>query len=282
MASIKSIKQRKANVSTTRQIMKAMNMVSSAKLGKAKERLSGARPFFDEIKAVIDDLKYCQEVEGNIFVKPRPVKNTAYIIITSGRGLCGSYNTNIAEEALSHIEREGKKEKLVVVGAKGKEFFKKRGKNIVKDMEISEAGMYEDTKPLVDFIKSLYISEEVDEVFIAYTHFKSILSYNPRVEKILPIAGQEDSFKKETEINFEPDINSFLNNVMPLYLHTYIYAAMAESAACEHAARMISMDSASKNAADIIEELNLMYNRKRQAAITQELSEIVGGANILQ
>lgn len=282
MASIKSIKQRMANVGTTRQIMKAMNMVSSAKLAKAKERLKGTRPFFDEIKSVMDGLKNCVEVENNIFVKPRPAKSAAYIIITSSRGLCGSYNTNISELALSHMDGEGNSEKLVVVGAKGRDFFRKRSKNIIKYMEISENDMYEEAKLLAELAKDLYVSGEADEVYVAYTYFKSILTCVPRVEKVLPISDHEDGFTKEAKINFEPDINSFLDNAIPLYLHTYIYAALAESTSCEHASRMVSMDSASKNAADIIEDLNRMYNRKRQAAITQELSEIVGGANILK
>ena len=178
---------------------------------------------------------------------------------------------------------EGKNEVILVVGAKGYEFFRRRGKNILhRIIDITETQMYYDTGLLSEHVQSLYVSGEIDEVFIAYTRFESTLSYLPVVEKVLPISDGEENMRFDSEMTYEPDVHSFLEQAIPLYLHACFFAAMSESVACEHAARMVNMDSASKNATDIIDDLNRMYNRKRQAAITQEINEIVGGANILK
>ncbi len=281
MSSIKDIKHRIANVSTTKQIMKAMDMVSVTKLQKARLRLEGVRPLSHELQSLIEDLSNYEGISKNAFTEQRKVKNTAYIVITSDKGLCGGYNLNISKAALEHMNK-GKNEQILVIGAKGSEYFKRRDKNILRRItDVSEAQIYEGSGRLSEFITSLYLKGEIDEVFIAYTHFESTLNYVPRVEKVLPISlgveyGKTDSGKK-----YEPDGDTFLNHIMPLYLHTLFFALFSESLACEHAARMINMQSANKNATDIIDDLNRMYNRKRQAAITQELNEIVSGANIL-
>lgn len=282
MSSMKDIKQRKANVTTTKHIVKAMDMVSSTKLQKARARLEGARPIYNEIKNIIDDLKSNEEARNYFFEVSREVKSSAYIIMTSDKGLCGGYNTNVSEKALAHMN-EGKNEKILIIGSKGSEYFKSHNKNIFRRItDISETQIYEDSCRMGKFIASLYDSGEVDEVFIAYTHFESTLNHIPVVEKLLPISDGSDETLKNSKMKYEPDIISFIDHVMPLYLHMYLFAASSESLACEHAARMFNMESASKNANEIIDDLNRMYNRKRQAAITQELTEIVGGANILK
>jgi F-type H+-transporting ATPase subunit gamma len=282
MSSIKDIKHRIANVSTTKQIMKAMDMVSVTKLQKARLRLEGVRPLIHELQSLIDDLSNYESIGRNAFTEQREVKNTAYIVVTSDKGLCGGYNVNIAKAALEHMN-QGKNEKIFVIGAKGSEYFKRRDKNILRRItDVSEAQIYEGSGRLSELITSLYLKGEIDEVFIAYTHFESTLNYIPRVEKVLPISRGAKYGKIISEKRYEPDMNTFLNHIMPLYLHTLFFALFSESLACEHAARMINMESASKNASEIIDDLNSMYNRKRQAAITQELNEIVSGANILK
>jgi F-type H+-transporting ATPase subunit gamma len=261
--------------------MKAMDMVSAAKLHKARARLDGARPIFEELKSIIDDLKLCEEVRDNFYVAPREAKSTAYVIFTSDKGLCGSYNRSVSEAALAHME--GKNEQILVVGAKGVEFFKRREKNIIRRItDISEAQIYEGTGRMAERVHHMYLSGEADEVYVAYAKFETTLKYAPRVERILPLSGGDKTGTGYSGMKYEPDPNTFLNELVPLYLHMYFFATHSESLACEHAARMLSMESADKNATDIIEELTLMYNRRRQAAITQEINEIVSGANILR
>lgn len=282
MSSMKDIKQRMANVSQTLQIIKAMDMVSGAKLRKAKPRLDGVRALHKELSKVMHELRSCEELREHAFVKQREVKNSAYVIITSDRGLCGSYNTNISEKALSHMDA-GKNEKIIVIGKMGTEYFRRRNKNILRRaIDVSEVQIYEAAGRIGEFVSSLYASGEVDEVFVAYTYFESTLSHIPRVEKVLPISDESHDLQKESSMKYEPDAATFLEHVMPLYLHTCFFAASSEAVTCEHAARMMNMDSAGKNANDIVEDLGRMYNRKRQAAITQELNEIVSGANILK
>jgi F-type H+-transporting ATPase subunit gamma len=281
MSSMKDIKQRIENVSTTKQIMKAMDMVSTAKLQKARERMEGARAIYYELQSVMDDLKNHEDSGEHIFTREREIKNSLYIIITSDMGLCGSYNANICQKALAHME--GKNEKILVVGSKGNEFFKRHQKNIRRRItDVSEARIYEYSERIGRLACSLYSSGEVDEVFAAYTHFESTLSLVPRIERILPLSPDPYEQKKHSGMSYEPDINTFLDHTMLLYLHMYFFAVSSESVSCEHAARMVNMESASKNASEIIDDLTLMHNRKRQAAITQELSEIVGGASILK
>jgi F-type H+-transporting ATPase subunit gamma len=203
------------------------------------------------------------------------------VVITSDKGLCGSYNKNVSEAALRHMS--GKNEKILVVGAKGSEFFRRRDKNVIRRItDISEAQIYEGTGRMADRIHHMYLSGEIDEVYVAYTKFETTLKYVPRVEKVLPLTGGEGRAIRRGGMKYEPDANTFLNELIPLYLHMYFFAAHSESLACEHAARMVNMESADRNATEIIDDLTLMYNRRRQAAITQEINEIVSGANILR
>ena len=280
MPSMKSIKRRIKSVNATKKIMKAMNMVSASKLQKARIQLNAARPFLSEASRVIDNLKNCNERLESIFVKQRQVNNTAYVVITSDRGLCGSFNTNVAEKAHSHM-KEGKNEHVIALGLKGRDYLRRRGKNVLRSYAgISETAFYEDAVSIASILASLYTSGEVDEAYLAYTHFESTLTYVPRLVKILPLSIEREAVKKVDEMKYERDVNYFLDHAIPMYLSALIYAALAESLACEQAARMMSMDSAVKNASDIIDKLTRTYNRRRQAYITQEISEIVSGANI--
>ena len=280
MPSMKVIRRRFASVTTTKKIMKAMNMVAAARLQKDKARLEAARPFFHESKRIMDDLKTHEDAMGNIFLKPREVKNTAYLIITSDRGLCGNYNTNLAEKALRHME-EIENEKILAVGVKGYEYFKRRGKNVLHRFDdVLETAYYEDAERIGDYLSGLYSSGAVDEVYMAYTQFESALTHVPQIVKLLPIGSEPDIVYKIDRMIYDPDFSSYVDYVVPVYLNSSIYAALLESSACEQSARMLSMDTAVNNASDIMGKLTRLYNRKRQTSITQEIIEIVSSTGI--
>lgn len=280
MSSMRNIKQRIANVSSVEQIIKAMDMVSSTKLHKARAQLNGVRPFYYELKRITEELG-ATRAKSHAFYNGHKVRNSLYIIFTSDKGLCGSYNSSIMSKALEHMN-QGKNEKLIIVGAKGNEYFTKKNKNIIHSFtDVDESQMYYASERVVKRLIEIYLNGEVDEVFVAYTHFETVLSYVPIVERLLPLTISPANNLFCNDEKYEPDINTFIDHVIPLYLHMKLFRAYSESHTSEQAARMVNMDAAGKNASDLIEELNHMYNRKRQADITQELSEIVGSVNVL-
>jgi F-type H+-transporting ATPase subunit gamma len=261
--------------------MKAMDMVATAKLQKAKARLIAARPLFDSASRIIETIKSCPGIEENIYVKPRDeVKNTAYVVITSNRGLCGSYNAGISQKALSHMS-EDSSEHILVVGTKGRDFFRRRGKKIVEEYkDASETALYPDAEKISAKIIDMYTTGQVDEVYLAYTRFDSVMSYTPSVVKILPLGNDTPATYRSDAMQYLPNPNEFLNNAMPKYMNSFIFDALLEANSSEQASRMISMNSATKNASEIIDDLTLLFNRKRQADITQEINEIVSGASV--
>jgi F-type H+-transporting ATPase subunit gamma len=282
---MKAIKRRIGSVNSTQQIMKAMNLVAASKLQKAKTQLSVIRSLYDDIQLVMSGIRACDEAADSVFFQKRDVKNAAYLIITGDRGLCGGYNLNIGKETMQLFKSHaGVKEQIVVVGAKGNDYFRRRGKNIIKKYtSMAESASFEDAAEIGKLLFDLYSSGEADEVYIAYTHFESILTHQPRTVKILPLGGEPGGETASGgEMIYDPDIHSFLEYAVPMYLNTVIYGAMVESNVCEQASRMTSMDAAARNAEEIIDDLTLVYNRKRQGAITQEITEIVSGANAIQ
>ena len=281
MTSLREIKQRIANVSSTEQIIKAMDMIASTKLHKARAQLEGVRPIYHELKRIVERIGHQKGAKTHIFYKQQQVKNSLYIILTSDRGFSGGYNANIVAKALEHMN-QGKDEKILIVGSKGYEYFKKKGKNIIRTItNVADAKVYYGSEDVAKWSIDLYLSGEVEEVFIAYTHFENVLNYVPRVDKLLPVVTEALDIEDNDDIKYEPDMETFIDHIIPLYLHMNLFRAFSESHTSEQAARMVNMDAASKNAEEMIEELTHMYNRQRQAAITQELSEIVGSANIL-
>jgi len=287
MSSMKAIKKRLTSVSNTKKIMKAMNLVAASKLQKAKARLDDIRPMYSDIKKVMENIRAGVSDEMNVpFAEAREVKNILYIVLTSDRGLCGGFNATISKEALAYVEAlKDKKAKIIAVGSKGWDYFRRRGKEIVHRCEgASEASSFSDAEDLGYRVAEMYSSGEVDEVYIVYTHFESVLTHIPYIEKLLPLrmAASENFDAGSFTMSYDPDINTFIKHAVPMYLNITIFGAMMESAVCEQASRMTSMDSATRNAAEIIEDLTLEYNRKRQSMITQEITEIVSGANALQ
>lgn len=281
MTSMRDIKQRIANVSSTEQIIRAMDMVASTKLQKARKQLEGVRPIYKEVSRIVNEVGRLEEAKTHDFFAERRVKNSLYIILTSDSGLAGSYNSNIISKAMKHMN-EGKNEKILIVGSKGNEYFKRTDKNVIRKItDIADARVYYGSENLGNWLTELYFKGEVDEVFICYTRFENVLSHEPLVEKILPIPFGEDQEEISDARKFEPDVKTFIDHIMPFYFHMSLFRAFSESHTSEQASRMVSMDAAGNNASDLIKELTSKFNRKRQAAITQELSEIVGSANFL-
>jgi F-type H+-transporting ATPase subunit gamma len=282
---MKAIKRRIASVNSTQQIMKAMNLVAASKLQKAKVQLSTIRSLYDGIRLMMEGIHSCPEVGESVYFQQRKVENAAYLVITGDRGLCGGYNLNMGKEALALLNSHADvQEKIIVVGSKGNDYFRRRGKNIVKKFtSMTESVSFEDAESIGKLLFDMYVSGEADEIYIAYTHFESILSHQPRVIRVLPLGGEPGGeAPAAAEMIYDPDVHGFLDYAVPMYLSTVIYGAMVESNVCEQASRMTSMDAAARNAEEIIDDLTLVYNRKRQGAITQEITEIVSGANAIQ
>jgi len=287
MASMKAIKKRITSVNNTKKIMKAMNLVAASKLQKAKSRLDDIRPMHSSIQLVMESIKAGIDPDMEVaFAQEREVKSIGYIVLSSDRGLCGGFNANLVKEALRCIgANKGIQEKIFSVGTKGWDYFRRRNKNIVyRCAAASEATAYENAESIGRRVVSMYTAGEVDEVYLIYTRFESILAHVPSVEKLLPLKTDSDSDGGYSAISmlYDPDINTFIDYAVPMYLNISIFGAMMESAVCEQASRMTSMDAATRNATDIIDDLTLEYNRKRQGMITQEITEIVSGANALQ
>lgn len=280
MSSMKEIKQRIANVSSTEQIIKAMDIVASTKLQRARAQLEGVRPIYHELKRQVEEVGTQEEAKSHVFYAEREVGSSLYIVLTSDRGFSGGYNAGILAKALAHMN-QGKREIIFVVGAKGYEELRKQRKNIIrKIIGLPDAQVYYGAERLAKWVIDLYQSGEVDEVFVAYTHFENVLSYVPYVERLLPVVTATGS-RTESERKYEPTLATYIDHLIPIFLHMSLFRAFSESHTSEQAARMVSMDAAGKNAEEMIAELTRMYNRKRQAAITQEISEIVGSTNIL-
>lgn len=287
MATLKTIKKRITSVNSTKKIMKAMNLVAASKLQKAKAVLDDVRPMYNDISDIIDGVKVgIADYLDVPFAEKRDIKTIAYIVISGDRGLCGSYNATVSKEAYSLVQsHKDKDERIIAVGSKGWDYFRRRGKNIVhRTLGPSEATTFSDAEALGKLVTDMYTSGEVDEVYVIYTHFESMLAHIPHIVRLLPLrmSSGDKPADGSNLMKYDPDIKTFVTHAVPMYLSVTIYGAMMESSVCEQANRMTSMDSATRNATEIIDDLTLVYNRTRQGLITQEITEIVSGANALQ
>jgi len=281
---MKDIKRRIKSVSNTKQITKAMELVSSAKLRRAKDAVVQSRPYFETLYETIKDIAINTKGIKSPFLEKREVKNKCYIVLSGDRGLCGGYNSNSLKTAVAHME--GKKEKVIAVGRKSAEFFSKRGYDVVsRHTGISERPQYSHGQDIAAKISELFVKGEVDEVYLVYTYFQSALVQEPRVVKLLPLSfeatAEAGAEKGKGLVTYEPSEDVVLEYLVPKFLSGIIFGGMVESGASEQGARRMAMESATGNAEDMIGKLELLYNRARQATITQELSEIVAGANAL-
>ncbi|MGO1368651.1 ATP synthase F1 subunit gamma [Senegalia sp. (in: firmicutes)] len=282
--SMQDIKRRIKSVGSTKQITNAMELVSSSKLKKARKRLAKTEPYFLTVSRSIKDILATSRGISHPMLEKREVKNRCYIIVTSDRGLCGGYNVNIIKKVESDLESK-ENTKMITIGQKGRSHFNRRNYHVKGSfVNISEDPTFMDATQIGNMALKLYEKGEVDEVNIAYTQFKSTINHEPTILKLLPAESiaKEDTEGKRILTEYEPSPEVVLDYLIPKYIRSTIYGAMIESSASEQGARRMAMESATENAQEMIDDLNLKYNRARQAAITQEIAEIVGGAEALK
>ena len=286
-AGIKEIKTRIGSVNSTKQVTKAMELVASSKMRKAKDSALASRPYFGTMYDTVKDIATNTRGVRNVFLKQREVKSRCYIVIAGDRGLAGGYNSNIMKLVLSHMG--DKKEKVMPIGKKANEFFAKRGYSILKSAESVEKCGYEETLAFANEAMDLYKKGEVDEVYLAYTEFVSPLTQNAKLVKVLPLAFEKEENKetkeqaaKKARVQYLPSAEAVLGFIIPKYVSGTIYDGVIESFASEQAARRTAMQSATDNADEMLSNLELSYNRARQSAVTQEITEIVGGVEALK
>ena len=276
--SMKDIKLRIKSVENTMQITKAMELVASSKLKKARDRMESARPYFMTLFNTLSDLAAYTVDFSSPFLVKRPVKKSAYVLIAGDRGLAGGYNNNMFKLFTAHSQ--DKNVVVIPVGKKAVDFCKRRNIEIFTEEysqveDLSSA----DCTDIGDLLSDSFEKGEIDEVFICYTTFVSMLSQSPEIIQVLPlISVNADTYQRNTITEYEPDPEELFSMLVPQFVTGLVYGAVTESWASELAARRTAMDAASKNAQEMVSGLSLQYNRARQAAITQEITEIVAGA----
>ena len=283
MASMRDIKRRRISIQSTGQITKAMKLVSTAKLQRAKTSAEEARPFFNKIYTTISSIIKDSPNIDHPLLTERDDNKHAYIVITSNRGLAGGYNNNVCKLVLNN-EKNPDDVSIITIGKRGRDVLKRRGFQILSEHHNTiESPTFAEARNIGEQILRLYEEGTISKVYIAYTGFHSAISQEPKLIKVLPLEiGDFAQESNEELMNYEPTPEEVLDRIIPNYINGIIYGALKESVASEHGARMTAMDSATNNANDMIEKLSLQYNRARQASITQEISEIVGGAEALK
>lgn len=278
---MRDIKRRIKSIKNTEQITKAMKMVAAAKLRKAQDKVFQARPYARELAGTLSRLAGAALDANHPLMVKREIKKVAYVVVTADRGLCGGYNANIIRKVRNEISAFNDV-CLICVGRKGRDFFRRIGVPILAEFTgLGEEARYQDAKLIAETIVDLYLKGEFDEVYVVYTEFYSALTQRPKTIKLLPVEAPAEEGAKVDYI-YEPSAEMVLSALLPKYLNTTMFRAMLESKASEHGARMTAMGSATDNAREMIAKLTLNYNRARQAAITKEISEIVGGAAALE
>ena len=284
MASMRDIKRRKSSISSTQQITKAMKLVSTVKLQKAKSRAEQTNPYFNYMYKTVGSML---AKSGNInhpYLNPGDSKRKAVVVITSNRGLAGGYNSNVVKLI---TQGDFNKEDLDIyaIGGKGADMLASRGYHIVESApEIMENPTYADAAVLCRKVLDSFTKGEVGEIYLAYTHFKNTVTHVPTLMKLLPVEFDEAELLAEDAnvmMNYEPNEEEALDMIIPKYVTSLFYGALVEAHASENGARMQAMDSATSNAEEMISDLTLKYNRARQGSITQELTEIIAGANAI-
>ncbi len=289
MPSLKDIKKRIGSVKNTQQITKAMKMVAAAKLRRAQEAAVAARPYAEKMQAVLSNLAKREEADAHPLLSKRGTGRALVVLMTADRGLCGGFNANVskAAERFIHANEQGFDElDLMIIGRKGRDFLKNRlGDKIIKVYEnITADASYKTAALIGQEIIDNYTSEKYDAVYVVYNAFQSAIVQNVTLEQVLPIQPAEAAAEDESVIDYlyEPNRGQVLAEILPKMVEVQIFRALVESNASEQGARMSSMDSASRNASEMISKLTLQYNRARQAAITKELMEIISGSESIK
>lgn len=286
MASMRDIKRRKASIQSTGQITKAMKLVSTVKLQKSRNKAESSKPYFDLMYSTIAAMLEKSGTIDHKYLRAGDSKKKAVIVITSNRGLAGGYNSNIVKLVAGSEDLPAEDTKVYAIGRKGIEGLSRRGYEIAADYSaVIDEPQYQDASDLTKELLEAFGRNEIGEIYLAYTSFKNTAVHIPKLIKLLPFTmeagSREEAPKAQALMNYEPNAEEVLDMVIPKYMSSLIYGALLEAVASENGARMTAMDSATKNADEMLEKLELQYNRARQGAITQELTEIIAGANAI-
>ncbi|EGP4996759.1 F0F1 ATP synthase subunit gamma [Enterococcus faecium] len=298
-ASLNEIKTRIASTKKTSQITRAMQMVSASKLTKSEASSQKFQVYATKVREIVTHLTATQlndiasenprgDVNYNSMLLSRPVKKTGYIVITADGGLVGGYNSSILKQTMSILEEDHQSPDdyvMIAIGGTGADFFKARGINLAYELRnLSDQPSFDEVRKIVNMATTMYQNEVFDELYVCYNHHINSLTSQFRVEKMLPISDldPEEATTFEQEYIFEPSKEEILSQLLPQYAESLIYGAIVDAKTAEHAAGMTAMKTATDNAANIIDELTVSYNRARQGAITQEITEIVAGASALE
>jgi F-type H+-transporting ATPase subunit gamma len=289
MASLKEVKTRISSVISTQQITKAMKMVAAAKLRKSQDRIMQMRPFAQKMTGVVQNLSSGSSDGDNWYSKPRPEEKILIVAITSDRGLCGSFNSTVFKSVLRLVQEkyavqyERKNVTILPIGKKSFEFFGKRSFQMVGDYwEVFHHLTYEKVSEAGDYMIEAYRKGQYDKIEIVYNQFKNVATQILVTEQFLPVLPVKSAKKQDVDFIFQPNEEEILQGLIPKSLKVQLYKAVLDSNASENGARVTAMDKANENAGELLKDLKLMYNRTRQAAITKEILEIVGGAEALK
>ena len=284
MAGSKEIRTKIKSVENTRKITKAMEMVAASKMRKAQDRMTAARPYAEKIRIVAAHLSHAQsEYKHPFIIQRESIKNIGLIVVTSDKGLCGGLNTDVLRASISQIkdwEKEGKKVQIGAIGNKAISFMSRVGADIKSQVSgMGDTPHMEDLLGAIKVMLDNYIAGEIDQLYICYTKFINTMKQEPNMEQLLPLSGDKSETPDSSwDYIYEPDATLVIDALLSRYIETLIYHGVAENMASEQSSRMVAMKAASDNAGSVIDELTLVYNKARQAAITKEISEIVGGA----
>jgi F-type H+-transporting ATPase subunit gamma len=283
MAKTQDLKRRIRSVSNTMQLTKAMKMVAAAKLRRTQERIMKARPYAHRTLAVLRSLAARAEPEGHPLLQPHGDQRLELVVVTADKGLCGGFNAGIIRTATSFVERQaGCDIKISAVGKKGRDFFRGRHELAGEWPEVFRRVEFSTAKEIAAAVIERYVGDDVDRIYLVYNEFKSAIQAKPTVQQLLPVEPKDiESGSTPRDYIYEPSAAGLFAALLPHYVQNQVFHAMLESAAAEHAARMTAMDSATNNAAELIDSLTLTMNRVRQASITTEIIEVVSGAEAL-
>ena len=283
MAGAKEIRTKIKSVKSTQKITKAMEKVAASKLRRTQRRMVAARPYADKIRQVIGNLFQANPEYRHPFLVARPVKRVGYIVISTDKGLCGGLNVNEFRKLIPELRRlqeQGVEADLCLIGSKAVQFFRRLKVNVVAaTTNLGENPMVRDLISAVTVMLDSYRDGQIDQLFLVYNNFVNTMSQKVDFQQLLPVEPVDASeLQQHWDYIYEPDAVDLLDDVLARYIETQVYRAVVENVACEMAAKMVAMKSATDNAGKLIEELQLEYNKARQASITREISEIVGGA----
>jgi F-type H+-transporting ATPase subunit gamma len=283
MAVGKEIRTKVKSVQNTQKITRAMEMVAASKMRKAQDRMAASRPYAEKMRNVVHHLAQSHPEYQHPYMQDREVKRVGFIVVSSDRGLCGGLNANLFRATLKSL-RDWDEQKvgidLCTIGSKGTGFFRRLGSSIKAEIShLGDAPRITDMIGTVKVMLDAFEEGEIDRLYVVYNEFVSTMAQDPQIEQLLPIQSEkEEDYAHHWDYLYEPEAKEVLNDLLTRYVESLVYQAVVENVACEQSARMVAMKAASDNAGDLIDELNLAYNKARQAAITQEISEIVSGA----